>query len=110
MTLTNIEWTPSTDQVYEILVNGGDDQYAAEVLGMEVYEYRNLSYNDRYDFVKDFIEEFPDVVNEVLELPDSVEVPEGITTEEDITNWLADTYGTFFSHYDIKTDTKGSAA
>lgn len=110
MTLTNIEWTPSADQVYEILVHGGDDQYAAEVLGMEVCEYRNLSYADRYDFVKNLIEESPDIVNEVLELPYSVKVPKGITTEEDITNWLADTYGTFFSHYDIKTDMKGSAA
>ena len=62
---------------------------AAEALGIPTLTYANMTTEERHNYAK-----------ELMNLPDTVEIPDGMTDVDEISEWLSDEYG--FCHRGFK--------
>ena len=97
----NIQWVIDFDEVYD-LFDSMDDKQAAEELGLSEKDYIKLFKEDRDSLIYEHYRKRQGELERLVGLPDDVEIPEEITDEEDITNWLSDEFGYCFEGYELE--------
>ena len=104
MKASNIEWDIDMDEVYEKFDEVTYEK-AAKELGIPAERYANMHTNERHDLIYDTYHHSPGQLYDFLGLPDEVEIPAEIgTDEEDIANWLSDEYGYCHEGFSLDTD------
>jgi hypothetical protein len=104
----NICWVIDYDFAFEIL--DYDCDKAIKSLEISKEKYMSMSIEERHDYAYDIWRHCPAKIEEFLGLPDEVEIPECVANEveeygdEVITEYLADTFGTFLDYYDLDYD------
>lgn len=92
MKATNIKWDIDIEEAYELLDNMTAEQ-AAKALEIPKDMYANMTTEERHDYAYDAFHHNRVSLEEFVGLPDEVEIPEGLTDDEDISDWLSDEYG-----------------
>ena len=101
MKAKNIRWDVDMEGVLESL----DDlslEETAKLLKVPYEKYAKMSFDERDDFAEDYFRHNPGALFEFVDLPDEVDLPEGLTDEDDISDWLSDEYG--FCHDGFKLE------
>lgn len=98
----NIQWDIDIEEAIDVL---DDSSYAdaAEILGISKERYANMTTSERYDYAYSYFYHCPGALEDLFELPTSVEIPDDITDEDDVSDWLSDEYG--FCHRGFALDT-----
>ena len=99
----NIEWDIDMDEVYE-LFDEMEDEPAAKALNVSLKEYKAYAEEDRNDRIEDYFRHCPAALDELLGLPDEVEIPKELVDDGDIADWLSDTYGYCLEGFALDTD------
>lgn len=100
MKAKNIQWDIDMSDILETL----DDmtaKNAAETLELPYDEYANMTTEERHDYAYDFFHHRPAAMNEFMDLPNDVEIPDSVP-QHDIADWLSDSYG--FCHDGFELD------
>ena len=103
MKATNIWWSIDFDEVYEKL-DEMDNKKAAETLGLLESVYANLNEEERHDYAYDYFRHRRTELEKFLDLPDEVEIPEDITADEDIAEYISGEYGYCIETFSLPTD------
>ena len=96
----NIDWSIDIEEAYEKL-DDMDVQKASEFFEIPYEQYSNMTTNERHDYAYSAFHHCPAKLDEFMELPSQVEIPEELKDDEDITNWLSDLFGYCINGYDI---------
>ena len=99
----NIQWVIDFDEVYD-LFDSMDDKQAAEKLGLSEKDYIKLFKEDRDSLIYEKYRKRQGELEQLVGLPNEVELPAEITTDEDATEWLSSEYGYFINGYELDTD------
>jgi hypothetical protein len=99
----NIEWVIDFEEVYE-LFDRMDDKQAAEELGLSEKDYIKLFKEDRNSLIYEKYRKRQGELEQLVGLPNEVELPAEITTDEEATEWLSTEYGYFINGYELDTD------
>ena len=98
--VTNIDWSYDYEDFWKAL-REKTTQKQAEILGIACELYAEMNYEEREAWAYDTYRRKPSVAEEVLNLPTEVDLPDGYWSEETITEYLADTYGTFINGFTL---------
>lgn len=99
---TEIQWDFDMDQVYERL-DEMKPKEAAESLSVPFDRYDRMTTEERHDYAYDVFRHCPAALDEFMGLPSEVEIPEELTDDGDIADWLSDEYG--FCHEGFQLET-----
>lgn len=99
----NIDWVIDFEEVYE-LFDRMDDKQAAEELGLSEKDYIKLFKEDRDSLIYEKYRKRQGELEQLVGLPNEVELPAEITTDEEATEWLSTEYGYFINGYELDTD------
>ena len=102
MKAKNIRWDIDMEGVLESL----DDlslEEAAKLLKVPYEKYAKMSFDERDDFAEDYFRHNPGALLELVDLPVEVELPEDLTDEEDISDWLSDEYGFCHDGFELES-------
>lgn len=99
----NIEWDIDIDEVLDSLslIN---EQERAKALDIPLDKYLAMSEEERRDYATSHFHHCPGALYDYLGLPAEVTIPEKITENEDITDWLSDKFGYCLYGYVLSTD------
>ena len=105
MEAINIEWSVDIDEMYELFDEMTANK-AAKLLEMPVDTYTNMTTEERHDYIYDMFRHCPGWVYDVLNLPEIVEIPEGLFKgpdwdNDDVIDWLSDKYGYCIESADV---------
>lgn len=92
MLATNIQWDIDIEEVFDILDEMRVEK-AAEAIELPYDRYANMTTEERHDYAYDYFHHRPGALDEFMGLPKEVEIPQELNDEEDISDWLSDTYG-----------------
>ena len=106
MKATNILWDVDFWEVYEKLDQMSYDK-AAEALGVPSVTYANMTTAERHDYAYELFRHSPAALDEFLGLPNEIDIPEELTDDEDISDWLSDTYGYCHKGFNLIEDIGG---
>ena len=104
VTIKNIDYVIDIDQALEKL----DDmtaEKAAEALEIPKDQYANMHTNERHDYARDLWHHSPATLEEFMEAPKSIELPDPLSQdwdEETVTDWLTEETGFNFDNYEIE--------
>ncbi len=96
----NIDWDVDLDEAIEKLQSLSLESQT-ELFGCRDW-YLKATPEQRTDMAESYFNHCPAFVEELMGLPDEVEIPEELTEDEDITNWLSDTYGFCINGWDLE--------
>lgn len=96
----NIDWDIDLDEAIEKL-QSLSLKSQAELFGCRDW-YLKATPEQRTGMAESYFNHCPAFVEELMGLPDEVEIPEELTEDEDITNWLSDTYGFCINGWDLE--------
>lgn len=99
----NIQWSYDEQEPFEAIEEMSADE-ASELLGIPFKTYANMTTAERYDYVADVIRHCPAVADEILSLPDKVTIPEALTDDGDIADWISDTFGFCIEGFQIEEE------
>lgn len=99
----NIEWNIDIDDAIDTL-NGFTCRQASEQCGIPAAVWADMNEVERYNYAYDYFRHCPGALDDLMGLPDEVDIPSGLTDEEDVTNWLSDTYGFFIEGYTLSKE------
>ena len=102
MIAKNIKWDIDKHDATEFLLDSFTVKEIADFLKIDEQKLNNLSDDDLYDKVTEELENKPEHYNELYDLPDSVEIPEDLTDEDDITEWLTNQYEFCVKSYNLE--------
>ena len=105
MKAINIEWSQDMDFAYERL-DEMEEEAAAKAIELSVESYKNLTTEERHDLAEDYWRHRPGKLDEFMGCPSEVEIPENLTTEDEITAWLCYEYGAHINGYKIQDGEK----
>lgn len=88
----DIKWNVDIDEAIEKL-ESMSVRDAARVLQYRPDLYANMIPEDRRDLAREYFRHCPGALEDFVGLPNEVEIPSELTEDEDISNWLSDTYG-----------------
>lgn len=88
----NIDWLVDLDEVYEILDDMSFEK-AALAIGVPPIIWANMTTEERHDKAYSLFHHCPATLDEFLNLPNEVEIPDELIDENDITDYLCDTFG-----------------
>lgn len=77
---------------------------AAKVLEIPEARYANMTTSERHDYAYSYFHHCPGAMEDLFELPEFIEIPENITDEDDISDWLSDEYGFCHNGFTLDTD------
>lgn len=103
MKALNINWEIDFDEIYEKL-DEMTVKNAAKALELPEERYANMTTEERHDYAYDYFRHRIKAMEEFVGLPDEVEIPKEITSEEDITDYLSDEFGYLINGYELDTD------
>ena len=106
VTAKNIQWDIDFDEVYEKL-DEMTYENAASAMGISAERYANMTTEERHDLAYDLFHHSPGELDEFMGLPDEIEIPNGLTDDEDISEWLSEMYGFCHKGFELSTDEKG---
>ncbi len=87
----DIRWDIDIDTVYEIFDEMTAEE-ASEILGLPLRQYSNMTTSERDDWIYS-VYNYSDVDKiELLDLPDEVLLPDGLSSLDDVSDYLSDTY------------------
>ena len=96
MKKASVIWDIDDEDIYAV-IDEMTVYRAAETLGIPTIIYANMTTKERHDYIDD-LSRFEK--QEIMNLPDEVDIPDDITDEDDISEWLSDEYG--FCHLGFK--------
>lgn len=92
MKACNIIWDIDMEQILEKLDDMTVDN-AAKALGIPYQTLINMRQYEIHDYAYDMFEHNQTAAAEFMELPENVEIPDSVgTDEDDISDWLSDEY------------------
>ena len=100
-----IKWDIDFDDISALLDSLSYDK-AAETLEISKELYANMTTEERHDYAYDCFKKDPAFFNDILNLPSKVKIPRGLTDQEDISDWLSDTYGYCHSGFSLENTSK----
>ena len=104
MKVCNIIWNIEMKQILEKLDDMTADD-AAKALGIPYQTFVNMSTSEIHDYAYDMFKHNQSAAAEFMELPEEVEIPDSVgTDEDDISDWLSDKFE-LFSHEGFALDT-----
>lgn len=77
---------------------------AAELLELPISQYANMTTSERHDYAYEVVRKSPEVANEILGLPDKVEIPFPEPCIEGIVDYLYDEYGFCPEEFDVSSE------
>jgi hypothetical protein len=92
----DIKWDVDMEDVHNALADKSDDEIAG-LLGCDTAKYAGMTDEEKEDLIDKTFREDDTKKIALMGLPTTVPIPDSITDEEDIPDWLSDTYG--FCHY-----------
>lgn len=101
-TVTDIDWDIDPAIAFEYTEDKTWEK-AAELVGLPVDRYQNMTREERLDYVYDAIHHNKRTAAEIMDIPDSIVLPEEVVlaAKEDgyevITEYLSDTYGSYIN-------------
>lgn len=99
----NIQWDIDIEEALYTLEEKTSAN-AAKVLGVSEEIYANMTESERYDYAYSYFHHCPGAMEDLFGLPESVEIPEDITDENDASDWLSDVYGFCHNGFVLDTD------
>lgn len=107
MKAINIDWDITIDEAIGAIDDLTSEE-AASFLGVDKETYEKWTLNKRHDYAAEAIKRNAVDIEELFNLPSSVELPQEFV-EEDInagyvTDWLSDEYGFFINGYYVEKD------
>lgn len=103
MLASDIMWDVDMDSVMEQL-HDTPDEIAAAAIGQDAKSFAALSRDEKEKAVRTAFEADHKKLNAFCDLPDEVTVPDGMTDEDEISDWLSDTYGFCHLGFVLETD------
>ena len=103
MKTTSIDWDIDISEAQNTLLEMSVEK-AVEVLGVSTRQYANMTTEERLDYVYDLQHHSPASLQEFINLPDEVEIPNGNWDDDSITEYLADQYGYCINGYTLDTN------
>ncbi len=103
MVASNIDWYVSFDEFCEALLME-PDECAAEICHYNTEDYSARTTADKIDAIYDQYHHRPGEVDDYFGLPSEVDLPEGLTDEDMVTEYLSNEYGFFVNGYALDTD------
>ena len=101
----DIEWDIDPKEALEHL-DEMTNAKAAKSLDLTEDKYASLSISERHDLALDIWKHSPSSLEEIMGLPDKVEIPTDLTNEEDISDWLSEEYGFCHDGFKLTSDHK----
>ncbi len=105
MKATNILWDVDFDEVYEHLDNM-NYKNAAKAIEVSEETYANMTTEERHDQAYYLFRHSPADLDEFLGLPSEVDIPaeliESDFFDEDVSDWLSDTFGYCHEGFEIE--------
>lgn len=92
MKVYNIQWDIDIDEALERL-SEITPQDGAKLLQVSEETYAAMTTEERNDYAESLFRHNPALLEECMGLPDEIVLPETLTEDEDIADWLSDTYG-----------------
>ena len=96
----NIDWDVDLDEAIEKLQSLSVESQA-ELFSCKEW-YLKATPDQRTGMAESYFNHCPAFVAELMELPDEVEIPDDLVEDEDVTNWLSDTYGFCINGWDLE--------
>lgn len=103
MLVTNIQWDIDIEEVFEILDEMRVEK-AAEAIDLPIDSYANMSTEERHDWAYDYFHHRSGALDEFMDLPKEIKIPKELKDEDDISDWLSDTYGFCHKEFTIKEE------
>ena len=100
MKAKNIQWDINMSDILDVL-DEITAKNAAKALEIPYDTYANMTTEERHDYAYDFFRRYPAAKNELMDLPNDVEIPSTVP-QHDIADWLSDSYG--FCHDGFELD------
>lgn len=96
-----VQWEFDMDQVYEVL-DDTDPAEAAEFFGIPEDRYKQMTSEERHDHAYDVFRHCPALLDEFMGLPYEIEIPEELTDDRDIAEWLMYEFGFCHRGFQLK--------
>ena len=114
MKALNIKWDIDIEEAYATL-DDMTSKRAAEVLGIPVEIYNNMTTEERHDYAYDYFKKSPSSLAELCGVPVEADIPAEIAEDpeyvgdreglvEHISDWLSDEYGYCHEGFGLDTD------
>ena len=92
MKAINIEWDIDIEDGLCVL-DEMTYKDAAEALGISADTYANMTTDEKDEYATEVFEKSPSTLIEIVDLPDTVEIPKHLKNNESISDWLSDEFG-----------------
>lgn len=103
MKAINVWWDIDMDEVYERL-DESVPATVAEILDVPADRYARMTTEERHDFAYDVFRHCPALLDEFMGLPEEIEIPEELTDEADISEWLTYEFGFYHQGFELKEE------
>lgn len=101
MIATNIQWDIDIEDAIEKL-DRMTEKAAAKTLGLPLACYNNKTKEERHKYAYNHFKQNPTTLRIFMGLPKETGIPEGLTNEDEISDWLSDTYGYCHKGFTLK--------
>lgn len=99
----NIQWDIDIEEALDLLGDMTSSE-AAKVLGISVSKYDSMTESELEDYASSYFHHCPGALDDLFDLPQVVNVPDYLTDDDEISDWLSDTYGFCHSGFSLDTD------
>jgi hypothetical protein len=100
MKAVNILWDIDIEEAYERL-DELSNEVAAQELDIPLQTYANMTTEERHDWAYDRFHHNRVALDEFMGLPSTIDIPEGLTEIDDISDWVSDEYGFCHGGFDL---------
>ena len=97
MRAINIIWNVDMDLAFEKLDEMKKEEIS-KTLGVDCTDFTT---SEIHDYAYDVWHHCPAELDEFMGLPNETELPEECVNDEDICNYLSDTYGAYIENFDV---------
>lgn len=99
----NIHWDIDIDEALDVL-DKMTVTSASKFIEIPERQYENMTTSERHDYAYSYFRHCPGALDDLFGLPETIEIPESITDDDDISDWLSDEYGFCHKGFSLDTD------
>lgn len=100
MKAINIDWYIDMEYALEILDNILIDN-VVQILEISKEKYLNVTMEERHDFAEHLFRHCPAKLDEIVRLPNEINIPSELKIDEDIANYISDITGFYIKGFDL---------
>lgn len=100
MKATNIDWDIDMEDVLGMLDNISIDD-VIRILEISKEKYLNMTTGEQHDFAQHLFRHCPAKLDEIVGLPNEIDIPSELEIDEDIANYISDITGFYIKGFDL---------